>query len=108
MNSNQTERGLWEWKLVKVILTASILFFTYNFLRFGYTEKAVRQCIAWSARIDVVLFMLAFGATAMHRYFRNSLSFWVMMNRPFFGISFAIWMFKTLTNDLGEFPISGN
>ncbi|MGK0365890.1 MAG: sulfoxide reductase heme-binding subunit YedZ [Saprospiraceae bacterium] len=34
--------------------------------------------------------MLAFGATAIHLCFRNSLSFWVMMNRPFFGISFAI------------------
>ncbi|MGK0365891.1 MAG: hypothetical protein ACI85O_002961 [Saprospiraceae bacterium] len=46
MNSTQTERGLWEWKLVKVILTASILFFAGNFLHFGYTEGAVRQCIA--------------------------------------------------------------
>jgi len=90
MNSTETERGLWDWKLVKFILGVSILFFACNFLYFGFTEKAVRQCIAWSARIDVVLFMLAFGATAMHRFFRNSFSFWVMMNRPFFGISFAI------------------
>jgi len=90
MNDNESERGLWEWKLVKVVLTASILFFTANFLYFGFTETAVRQCIAWSARIDVVLFILAFGATAMHQYFRNSFSFWVMMNRHYFGISFAI------------------
>ena len=90
MSSSESGRGIWEWKLVKVILTTSLLFFACNFLYFGYTEEAVRQCIAWSARIDVILFMLAFGATAMHRYFRNSLSFWVMMNRPFFGISFAI------------------
>lgn len=90
MNSDVSGRGIWEWKLVKVVLSASILFFACNFLYLGYTEEAVRQCIAWSARIDVVLFMLAFGANAIHKYFRNSLSFWVMMNRPFFGISFAI------------------
>jgi len=90
MNSSQTERGLWDWKLVKVIIAASLAFFACNFLCFGFTEVAVRQCIAWSARVDVVLFIFAFGATAMHQYFRNSFSFWVMMNRPFLGISFAV------------------
>lgn len=90
MSTTESGRGLWDWKLVRVIVIASIVFFAYNFLSLGYTEEAVRQCIAWSARIGVVLFMLAFGATVMQRFFRNSLSFWVMMNRPFLGISFAI------------------
>lgn len=90
MSTNESGRGLWDWQLVRVVLMASIIFFAYNFLSFGYTEEAVRQCIAWSARIGVVLFMLAFGATVMQRFFRNSFSFWVMMNRPFLGISFAI------------------
>jgi hypothetical protein len=90
MNAVESGRGLWDWKLVKVIIISSILFFGCNFLCLGFSEDAVRQCIAWSARIGVILFMLAFGAKVMQYFFRNSFSFWLMMNRPFLGISFAI------------------
>jgi len=90
MNTSKTGRGLWFNQLAIVIVFASVLFFISNFLFMGFTEEALRLCIRGSARIAVVLFMLAFGATAIHRTGQNSLSFWVMMNRPYFGISFAI------------------
>ena len=90
MNTTESGRGLWDWKLVQAVLIGSILFFVYSFLSLGYTEAALRQSIAGSARIAAVLFILAFGATVMQRFFRNSFSFWVRMNRPFLGISFAL------------------
>ena len=92
MNSvdNSNGRGIWEWDLVKVILGLSFVLFAGVLLLGGYTEESVRKIIRWTARIDVFLFCLAFSATALHQWMQNSFSFWLMMNRRYWGVSFAI------------------
>jgi len=37
-----------------------------------------------------VLFSLAFAASGLHRQFHNSFTFWLLTNRKYLGISFAI------------------
>jgi len=90
VNDSAGARGIWSWDVVKYAVIGSLVLFAIIFLIFGYTEEGVRQQIRWSARISFTLFCMAFGAAGIHFYFKNSLSWWLRMNRRFLGISFAI------------------
>ncbi len=90
MTKSSDSNGIWEWDIVKYVTIASLLLFTGLLLMYGYTEVGVRQNIRWSARISFTLFVLAFGAAGLHGYFKNSLTWWLRMNRKYLGISFAI------------------
>ena len=87
---SNSEKGIWAWSLVKLFVGGSLLLFALTFMFQGWNEEAVRASIRWSARISGSLFCLAFGASAFHAWQKNSFSWWVFMNRKFFGISFAI------------------
>ena len=84
------ERGIWAWRLVQVILIISSSLFIGILIIKGYDEQSLRQLIRWSARISLSLFCLAFAAKGINLYIQNSFSFWILMNRKYFGISFAI------------------
>ncbi len=87
---NQESRGIWEWDIVKYVTIFSIGLYTAFFVLGGFTEESTRMAIAWSAKISFLLFCMAFAASAAHKRIKNSLSFWWLMNRKYFGISFAI------------------
>ncbi len=89
----QNQKSIWEWDLVKLIISISALLIIINFLVSGFHEDSVRRVIAGTARVDVFFFCLAFAATAIHQLLKNSFSFWLMMNRKYWGISFAILHF---------------
>ncbi len=88
--NNASSSGIWEWQLVRLIVFGAIALFILFIAIEGFTEEGIRLVIRWTARIDVVCFCIAFGASAFHRMRKNSFSFWVYMNRKYFGISFAI------------------
>ena len=88
--STQRQRGVWAWSLVGWILLGSVILFSGILLLNGYNESSLRQLIRWSARISLSLFCLAFAARGIHLWLQNSFSFWVLMNRKYWGISFAL------------------
>ena len=88
--SNQQSRGLWNWRLVQVIVGSSVLYFLFWFLLNEFNEDTTRHAIALSARIAATLFCLAFGASAIHFFVKKYFSWWLQMNRKYIGISFAI------------------
>ncbi len=91
MTSPQSNsRGIWATDLVIWLITGSIIFFGIIVMLFGYGEEGLRHLIRWSARISFTLFCLAFSASMIHEYFKNSQSWWLRMNRKYIGISFAI------------------
>lgn len=83
-------KGIWYWDTVKWITGIGILLYITLFMILGWTEVGNRAAIQWSARISFITFCLAFGANGVHQFFKNSLSFWLLMNRKYLGISFAI------------------
>ena len=87
---NQESRGVWEWDIVKYTTLFSIGLYTSFFILGGFTEESTRLAIAWSTKISFTLFCMAFVASALHKRMKNSFSFWWLMNRKYFGISFAI------------------
>ena len=88
--TNQQGKGLWEWNLVRVILGVSFLYFAQLFLFNEFNETTNRQAIAMSARVGVILFCLAFVASSLHFFSKNSFTWWLRMNRKYIGISFAV------------------
>lgn len=87
---NPDAGGLWAWAIVQLVVALSLVCFSLLFFIGGFDENTTRQAIRMSARIAVVLFSLAFGAYAFHRVMKNSFSFWLLMNRKYIGVSFAI------------------
>ncbi len=88
--NDSNSRGIWEWGIVRLILLLSLLVFGFCIAIEGYTEEGVRLLIRWSARISVTCFCIAFAGKYIHQYMQNSFSFWLYMNRKFWGISFAL------------------
>lgn len=82
--------GLWHWRIVQLTVGLSVLCFAAFYLLGGFTEESTRQCIRLSAKVSVVLFSMAFTASAVQGLLRNVLTFWWRMNRKYLGISFAI------------------
>jgi len=87
---NQESRGVWEWDIVKYATFFSVGLYTAFFIHGGFTEESTRLAVAWSTKISFVFFCMAFSASAIHKLMKNSFSFWWLMNRKYFGISFAI------------------
>lgn len=83
-------KGIWDWEVVKYITGISIVLYISLFAYYGWSEAAIRAIIQWSARISFACFCLAFASNGLHQITKNSLSFWVLMNRKYLGISFAI------------------
>lgn len=82
--------GIWGWQLMRlIVLSVLVLFGIIIFLQ-GWNEEGLRTLIVWSARIGLLCFILAFGARAIHLWLRRSISYWLMMNRRYLGVSFAI------------------
>ena len=94
--TQKNERGIWAWRLVQLVLLISSGLFIGILISRGYDEQSLRQLIRWSARISVSLFCLAFAAKGINFYLQNSFSFWILMNRKYWGISFAIIHFVHL------------
>lgn len=56
----------------------------------GPHESGLRQVIRYSARTSLLLFLLAFVASATHRLWTSAPSKWLLCNRRYVGVSFAV------------------
>lgn len=68
------------------ILTACVATFAY----LGPNEPAVRVLVRKTARISVTLFTLAFAASSLQTLFRWNWTSWLLVNRRYMGVSFAV------------------
>lgn len=80
-------RGL---QIVFLLLSLSLLIFIGIFALHGFLENSLRLNIRLSARISFLIFCLAFSASSLQYFIKGQFTFWLLMNRKFFGITFAI------------------
>ncbi len=90
MANEEKSRGIWAWSIVKLAIGLSLLLYASFYYFIGFNEEGVRACIAASAKISFTFFCMAFAASGAHQLFKNSFSFWWLMNRKYLGITFAI------------------
>jgi methionine sulfoxide reductase heme-binding subunit len=62
----------------------------------GDPVEAVRRAIRVTARFSIVLFLLAFTASAAWRFWPNAWTSWQRRNRRYLGVSFAVSHFTHL------------
>ena len=79
-----------KWSILSTVIGLFILVTILVFLLAGWSEDALRLPIRASARIAVVLFCLAFGASSFRKFFPNSYTRWIMANRRYIGVTFAV------------------
>ena len=89
-SSPEKGRGIWGFQLTWILVGAVVLLCTANTTIFGFTEESIRVTIRWTARFSAIYFSLAFAASSVHALVQKSWSWWLLMNRKFIGISFAI------------------
>ena len=53
-------------------------------------KETVSLMIRSTARLSFLLFMSAFVASSLHHYKKNSLTRWLLKNRRYLGVSFAV------------------
>ena len=53
-------------------------------------KETISILIRSTARFSFVLFMLAFSASSLYYFFKNSFTKWLLSNRRYIGVSFAI------------------
>ena len=79
-----------KWKIVLWSVLVSVISFTVLLINNGYTEVGVRLCVRLSARISATFFAFAFMASSLHYFVGRPWTLWIMTNRKYLGISFAI------------------
>ncbi len=78
------------WKIVYASLTIMILYFLIIYKVNGFTEIATRLNIRMSARTSGVLFAFAFMASSLHYFLKKDWTKWLLQNRKYIGVSFAL------------------
>lgn len=93
----RSERGRFEGARLVVyaaLLVAAVV--TVTALARGFTEEGLRENIRMTARLSVVLFLLPFAASAVNALWRRPWTKWLLRNRRYLGLSFAVSQFTHL------------
>lgn len=79
------------WNLTKVISVVLILNFILILSLNDYNQKeTISILIRTTAKFSVALFLLAFSASSFYHFSKNNFSKWMLKNRRYIGVSFAI------------------
>jgi len=64
--------------------------FSTILILFGFNEASVRMNIRATARTSLFFFLMAFFASSFTKVFKSEFTRWLLRNRRYFGLSFAI------------------
>lgn len=84
------------WRLTGFIAAGLAVFLVVTLFWYGLNEDGVRVWVRNSARSSVILFLLAFSASSLQRLLRQRWSEWLLRNRRYIGVSFAVSHFYHL------------
>ena len=89
--SNTKEHFLSGWSLTKVIAALLFVNVIITFYSLDMNKKeSVSFLIRSTAKCSFILFMLAFVASSLYHYVKNNFTKWLLKNRRYIGVAFAI------------------
>jgi sulfoxide reductase heme-binding subunit YedZ len=84
------------WRITGVVAALLAVIIGVSFATDGFSEDFVRVLVRATARVSVVLFVLAFGAASLRALFPSRATQWLAANRRYLGVSFALSHFVHL------------
>jgi methionine sulfoxide reductase heme-binding subunit len=78
------------WKIVGWLGLAIALMVIIILAVQGWNEPGIRVAIRATARTSCIIFLLAFTASALRKFWVNKYSLWLVKNRRYLGLSFAL------------------
>lgn len=82
--------GMEKWKITGWISIALLLTALTIIFKEGTHEEAIRSFLRISAELSTLLFLLAFSASSLQALFRRGWTAWLIRNRRYIGVSFAL------------------
>jgi methionine sulfoxide reductase heme-binding subunit len=79
-----------KWNIVGFSAIAIATILAIIFLFNGIDEESMRMAIRATARTSCFLFAIAFIASSVRKLWSNQLSIWLLKNRRYLGLSFAV------------------
>ena len=77
------------WRLFGLVALAVASLLALILALVGTDERGLRILVRASARTSATLFLLAFVASSLRRFFRSPFTAWLLRNRRYVGVSFA-------------------
>ncbi len=73
------------WSALAIGIMVSVIWLVH-----GINEQGMRIAIRATARTSCILFLIAFVASALRRIWSTPLTAWLLKNRRYLGLSFAV------------------
>ena len=75
------------------IISAVLVFAILGVLiaKYGYTMEALVEALRYLTKVSFLVFLLAFVTRPLHDLFGNRATAWLLANRRYIGLSFAVW-----------------
>ncbi len=97
-NRHASKSFFYGWSLTRFLSVLLLLNVAITLVVFDINEKeTVSILIRSTAKYSFILFMLAFVACSLHHYLKNPFTKWLLANRRYIGVSFAISHYLHLT-----------
>src|SRR5262245_17503917 len=84
------------WRITGLVAIGLAAMFLVQYFGLGSGEDLIRSIIRITARVSVALFLLAFTSSSLRALFPSRASTWLLQNRRYLGVSFALSHFTHL------------
>jgi len=90
-NNRNTKKYLSGWNLTKIVSLLLIVnvIITVVFLDIN-NKETISVLIRSTAKFSFVLFIMAFSASSYYYFFKNFFTRWILANRRYLGVAFAV------------------
>lgn len=79
-----------KWRITALVALGLTLLAAVTFAVSGYSEEALRSLVRATARTSLLLFVMAMTASSLYSLFSRGWSKWLLQNRRYIGVSFAL------------------
>lgn len=84
------------WRITGLVAIVLAVMSVSSFAWLGFSEEAIRAMVRGTARSSVTLFVLAFTASSLYSLFKANWARYLLLNRRYIGLSFALSHFVHL------------
>jgi DMSO/TMAO reductase YedYZ heme-binding membrane subunit len=78
------------WWLFALVLGLNALWLWLYIVPAGWSEDGLLEITRLTARLSVLLFFLTFAASALFKLWRSAMTRWLLANRRYMGLAFAL------------------